>query len=68
MPASAARAAAPRSLAGVLATLFAALVLYASLYPFDGWRWPPGRDAVELLALPWPPYRLPFDLGANYAG
>ena len=58
----------PRGLAGTLAALFAALVLYASLYPFEGWRWPPGRAASDLLALPWPPYRLPFDLAINFAG
>lgn len=62
------RSPAPRGLAGVVATLFTLLVLYASLYPFEGWRWPPGRGAVELLALPWPPYRLPFDIAANLAG
>jgi VanZ family protein len=59
---------APRGLSGVFAALFAALILYASLYPFEGWRWPPGRDAVELLTLPWPPYRLPFDLVSNLLG
>jgi VanZ family protein len=59
---------APRGLAGLLTALFAALVLYASLYPFAGWRWPPGRDLVDLLWLPWPPYRLPFDMAANFFG
>jgi VanZ family protein len=63
MPTLAGRAAAvPAALA------MAALVLYASLYPFAGWRWPPGVGAADLLRLPWPIYRLPFDIGANFAG
>jgi VanZ family protein len=57
-----------RALAGSAAALFAALVLYASLYPFAGWRWPPGLQAVDLLALPWPPVKIPFDVAANLAG
>ncbi|MEO7243634.1 MAG: VanZ family protein [Rubrivivax sp.] len=61
-------AAPPRSLSGRFAALFAVLILYASLYPFEAWRWPPGRGATELLVLPWPPYRLPFDLAANFFG
>ena len=62
-------AAAPgRAAAMLAAAAMAALVLYASLYPFDGWRWPPGLGAADLLALPWPIYRLPFDVGANFAG
>jgi VanZ family protein len=44
------------------------LVLYASLYPFSDWRWPPGRAVVDLLMLPWPPWRDPFDLWANLLG
>jgi VanZ family protein len=62
-------AAAPgRAAAMLAAAAMAALVLYASLYPFEGWRWPPGLGAAELLTLPWPVYRLPFDIGANFAG
>jgi VanZ family protein len=62
-------AAAPgRAAAMLAAAAMAALVLYASLYPFEGWRWPPGLGAADLLALPWPIYRLPFDVGANFAG
>lgn len=58
-----------RSGAAALGALaFAALVLYASLYPFAGWRWPPGRDLVDMLVLPWPRWRLPFDLWANWLG
>lgn len=54
--------------AALLALGLAALVLYASLYPFEGWRWPPGRPLQDLLALPWPRYRPAFDLWANFLG
>lgn len=56
------------SSAAPLAWTYAALVLYASLYPFSGWRWPPGQSLQALLALPWPPWRDPFDLWANLLG
>lgn len=58
----------PTSLAAPLAWVYAAVVVYASGYPFDGWRWPPGHSAAALLALPWPPWRDPFDLWANLLG
>jgi VanZ family protein len=57
-----------RSTARPLAWAFVALVFYASLYPFDGWRWPPGAHGLELLALPWPRWRDGFDEWANFAG
>jgi VanZ family protein len=57
-----------RSSASLLALAWAALVVYASLYPFSGWRWPPGQQLQALLALPWPPWVLPFDLWSNFAG
>ena len=44
------------------------LVVYASLFPFEHWRWPPGQALVSLLALPWPPWKDPFDLWANLLG
>lgn len=56
------------SSAAPLALVYAALVLYASLYPFTGWRWPPGPSLGSLLALPWPPWRDPFDIWANVLG
>jgi VanZ family protein len=43
-------------------------VLYASLYPFEGWNWPLGRTLPDLLALPWPRYRVAFDLWSNFLG
>ena len=57
-----------RSSAAPLALVYAALVLYASLYPFSGWRWPPGSSLGILLALPWPPWRDPFDVWSNVLG
>ncbi len=45
-----------RSSATPLAMAMAALVLYASLYPFSGWRWPAGADLGTLMRLPWPPW------------
>ncbi len=61
-------AARDRSSAGPLALAFAALVGYASLYPFSGWRWPPGLDVGALFWLPWPPWRNRFDIVANVLG
>lgn len=57
-----------RSAALPLALAYAALVLYASLYPFSGWRWPSGASAATLLALHWPPWREPFDIWSNVLG
>ena len=57
-----------RSTALPLAMAFAALVVYASLYPFMGWRWPAVQDASALLQLPWPPWRSRFDEAANLIG
>lgn len=57
-----------RSSATPLAAAYGLLVLYASLYPFDGWRWPPGQTLASLAALPWPPWRDDADLWINLAG
>ncbi len=57
-----------RSSATPLAWAMAAVVLYASLYPFTGWRWPAGSSALALLALPWPTWLLPLDEWLNFAG
>lgn len=57
-----------RSSAGPLAVSIAALIAYASLSPFTGWQWPPGRGLAELLRLPWPAYHVRFDIVANFAG
>jgi VanZ family protein len=55
----------PRSSAVPLAWAWAGLIVYASLFPFDGWRWPPGLPAWQLLGLPWPRYFIPFDITGN---
>ena len=57
-----------RSSATPLAAVYAALVVYASLFPFTGWRWPPGQALTTLLVLPWPPYVLLYDLWFNLLG
>ncbi len=57
-----------RSSAWPLAAAFAGLIVYASLYPFDEWRWPPVADAMTLLRLPWPRFSSTFDIVSNLIG
>jgi VanZ family protein len=57
-----------RSSATPLALAYAVLVLYASLYPFIGWRWPPGQQAPVLALLPWTSWRYAFDIWSNLLG
>ncbi len=57
-----------RSSATPLALVYAALVLYASLYPFAGWRWPPGQGLLALLRVPWTHWFGGFDAWANGLG
>lgn len=54
--------------AALAAAVLTALIVYASLFPFDNWTWPAGRSLTDLLALPWPRARIPFDLWSNYLG
>lgn len=54
-----------RSSAVPLAWAWAALIVYASLFPFSGWRWPPGAGLPDLLRLPWPRYFIDFDIVSN---
>ncbi len=56
-----------RSSASPLALLYVALIVYASLYPFVGWRIP-GVSPLAFLGLPWPRYWTAFDLVANGLG
>lgn len=56
-----------RSSASPLAWLYAGLIVYASLYPFTGWRWPSSSPWAFLL-LPWPRYWTAFDLVSNLLG
>ena len=57
-----------RSSASPLALAYAALLLYASLYPFSGWRWPPGQSIEALALLPWTRWLGAFDLTSNVLG
>ncbi|WP_372659015.1 VanZ family protein [Hydrogenophaga sp.] len=56
-----------RSSAWPLALLFAALVVYASLYPFSAWRLQ-GVAPWAFLTAPLPQYWTGFDVGANLVG
>ena len=56
-----------RSSAIPLALLFAAMILYASLYPFEGWRWP-GSPLWSFLWAPLPRYWTWFDVLSNLVG
>lgn len=57
----------PRSSAWTLALIFAALIFYASLYPFEGWRLQ-GVAPWSFLWAPWPQYWTGFDLLSNLLG
>lgn len=57
-----------RSSATWLLLAYAALVVYASLYPFLPWHWPPGLALENVLRLSWPKYSGTFDIQANLAG
>jgi VanZ family protein len=59
--------AARKTSAWPLAQAYAALIVYASLYPFSGWR-DQGVAPLEFLSSPWPRYWTSFDLAANAAG
>ncbi len=41
------------------------LIVYASLFPFEGWVLPQGLSPARLLKLPWPTWRDRFDEVAN---
>ena len=56
-----------RSSATPLAWMLAALIVYASLYPFSDWRIP-GVGVLAFLTLPWSRYWTWFDLLANLIG
>lgn len=57
----------PRSSAWSLAVVFTGLVVYASLYPFEGWR-AQGVSPLAFLRAPWPQYWTGFDLMSNLIG
>lgn len=56
-----------RTSAWPLALLYAGLILYASLYPFSGWR-VQGVQPWSWLGAPWPEYWTGFDLYSNFLG
>ncbi len=56
-----------RSSATALALLYVLLVVYASLYPFNGWR-DQGLGLFDFLTAPWPRYWSQFDTAANWVG
>jgi VanZ family protein len=56
-----------RSSATLLAWMLAGIIVYASLYPFTGWR-VPGVSTWAFLGLPWPKYWTAFDVVANLLG
>jgi len=51
-----------------LAAAYAALVIYATLYPFSGWHHPQGLWSFAFLSLPWPRWWDRFDVIANLVG
>jgi len=52
----------------LLLVAWAALIVYASWFPWTGWRWPAGADLWMLLRLPWPRGHNSFDIVANLLG
>ena len=56
-----------RSSAIPLSLLYTGLIVYASLYPFEGWR-PPRAGVGDFLWLPWPRWWTRFDLISNLLG
>ncbi|MDE2081142.1 MAG: VanZ family protein [Burkholderiales bacterium] len=57
-----------RSSAVPLALAYVALIVYASLYPFEGWTWPPGQGLGDLATLPWTHWYGTFDVTSNVLG
>ncbi len=56
-----------RSSASPLLGLYLLLIVYASLYPFSGWR-DQGLMPFDFLFAPWPKYWSQFDTAANFFG
>jgi VanZ family protein len=54
-------------LARILFAVFAALTVYASLYPMEGWR-DPGVSPFAYLTAPWPRHITRFDIAVNVLG
>ena len=58
------RASEPSRLSRYLALAYAALIIYASLHPFSGWR-DSGLSSIAFLDAAWPRYWTVFDLSIN---
>ena len=58
----------PRSSAWTLAAIYAALIVFASLFPFEGWRVQGVNPWVFLTAQLPPPYWTGFDVATNVVG
>lgn len=58
------RSATPNPLPRYLALAYSALIVYASLHPFSGWR-DPGLPLLNFIDAGWPRYWTAFDLGIN---
>jgi VanZ family protein len=56
------------SSAAPMALAWAVLIVYASLYPFTGWRTVTTASPLEWLWLPWPNWWDRFDIAANLVG
>jgi VanZ family protein len=54
-------------LSRLLLAAYVLLVIYASLYPFSGWR-VPGGPPFAFLEADWPRFLTAFDVGANLLG
>lgn len=57
-----------RNAAWLLLLTWAAVVVYASWFPFSGWHWPTVPGWLALLRLPWPRGQNLFDIVANLLG
>ena len=57
-----------RSSAAPLGWLYAALIVYASLSPFSGWKQPAGVPLLGFGNMPWQPYWTWFDVISNVIG
>jgi VanZ family protein len=57
-----------RSSAAPLALLYAALIVYASLSPFTGWKLPAAVPWFGFGHMPWPRYWTGFDVVSNLLG
>ena len=53
-------------LAWILAVAYLLIIGYASLQPFQDWRWPP-EAILGFIAAPWPRFITPQDIAVNFA-